>query len=89
MRGPPAVCKGLKRYYETGELHYITCNCYQREPWLDADRQRDLFLEILEEVRQQHRFMVLGYAVMREHFHLLMSPHPSLAKNASSGAPEI
>jgi putative transposase len=52
--------KGLKRYYGTGELHYITCSCYQRKPWLGTDRQRDLFLEILEEVRQQHRFVVLG-----------------------------
>jgi len=64
---------GLRRYYGTGELHYITCSCYQRKPWLDTPERRDLFLEILEEVRQQHRFVVLGYAVMPEHFHLLMS----------------
>ena len=65
--------KGLRRYYGTGELHYITCSCYQRKPWLGTDRQRDLFLEILEEVRQQHRFVILGYVVMPEHFHLLIS----------------
>jgi putative transposase len=65
--------KNLRRYYGTGELHYITCSCYQRKPWLGTPRQRDLFLEILEEVRQQHRFVVLGYVVMPEHFHLLMS----------------
>jgi len=45
--------KSLKRYYATGELNYITCSCYQRKPWLGTHRQRDLFLEILEEVRQQ------------------------------------
>src|SRR5271167_4127947 len=65
--------KGLKRYYGTGDLHFITCSCYQRKPWLDIDERRDLFLDILEEVRKQHRFVVLGYVVMPEHFHLLMS----------------
>src|SRR5271169_6088195 len=65
--------KGLKRYYGAGDLHFITCSCYKRKPWLDTARRRDLFLKCLEEVRQQQRFVVLGYVVMPEHFHLLMS----------------
>jgi putative transposase len=65
--------KGLKRYYGTGDLHVITCSCYKRKPWLDTAQRRDLFLNCLEEVRRQHRFVVLGYVVMPEHFHLLMS----------------
>jgi putative transposase len=64
---------GLRRYYGAGDLHFITCSCYHREPWLDSDERRDLFLNILEEVRKEHRFVVLGYVVMPEHFHLLMS----------------
>src|ERR1700731_2996805 len=64
---------GLRRYYDAGDLHFITCSCYHREPWLDSDERRDLFLNILEEVRKEHRFVVLGYVVMPEHFHLLMS----------------
>ena len=52
--------KGLKRYYGTGDLHFITCSCYKRRPWLDTAQRRDLFLSILEEVRKQHRFVVLG-----------------------------
>jgi len=65
--------KGLRRYYGSGDLHFITCSCYQRKPWLDTDERRDLFLNVLEEVRKEHRFVVLGYVVMPEHFHLLMS----------------
>jgi putative transposase len=65
--------KGLKRYYGTGDLHFITCSCYQRKTWLDTDERRGLFLNILEEARKEHRFVVLGYVVMPEHFHLLMS----------------
>ena len=67
------MAKGLKRYYGSGDLHYITCSCYQRKPWLGIERRRDLFLNILEEVRKERRFVVLGYVVMPEHFHLLMS----------------
>jgi putative transposase len=65
--------EGLKRYYGSGDLHFITCSCYHRKAWLDTDERRDLFLNILEEVRKEHRFVVLGYVVMPEHFHLLMS----------------
>ena len=65
--------KGLRRYYGSGDLHFITCSCYQRRPWLDTGERRDLFLNILEDVRKEHRFVVLGYVVMPEHFHLLMS----------------
>ncbi len=64
---------GLKRYYGTGHLHFITCSCYDRKPLLDTAPHRDLFLNILEQVRQRYRFVVLGYVVMPEHFHLLMS----------------
>jgi len=65
--------KGLKRFYGGGDLHYITCSCYKRKRWLGTQRRRDLSLKIIEEVRKQHRFVVLGYVVMPEHFRLLMS----------------
>jgi REP element-mobilizing transposase RayT len=68
--------KGLQRFYGAGDLPFITRSCYQRKPWLGIERRRNLFLKILEEARKRHRFVVLGYVVMPEHFHLLMSePH--------------
>jgi putative transposase len=63
---------GLKRYYGAGDAHFITCGCYHRKPWLDTPARRDLFLNILEEVRRRCRFVVLGYIVMPDHFHLLI-----------------
>ncbi len=65
--------KGLKRYYGAGYLHFITSSCYQRRALLGSSRRRDLFLEILEQVRRRYRFVVVGYVVMPEHFHLLLS----------------
>jgi putative transposase len=63
----------LKRYYGHDDLHFITFSCYQRRPLLGAPPQRDLFLTILEQVRQRYGFLVVGYVVMPEHVHLLIS----------------
>jgi putative transposase len=65
--------QGLKRYYGQDHLHYLTCSCYHRQPWLATPRCRDLFLQILEETRQRYGFVVVGYVVMPEHIHLLIS----------------
>jgi REP element-mobilizing transposase RayT len=52
---------------------FITCSCYRRQPFLASARRRDLFLNILEEVRIKYQFTIAGYVVMPEHFHLLVS----------------
>ena len=64
---------GLKRYYGTGGLHFITCSCYRRQPFLGTAERRDLLLTVLEQMRQRYHFVVVGYVVMPEHFHLLIS----------------
>lgn len=69
-RGVP---ERLKRYYGNDYLHFLTCSCYHRQPWLANEERRDLFLKILEEVRQRYQFVVVGYVVMPDHIHLLIS----------------
>jgi|SRR5215472_365081 len=64
--------KGLRRFHDTGDWHFITCSCYCRQKFLDWVRRRDLFLDILEQVRVKYDFVVAGYVVMPEHFHLLI-----------------
>lgn len=63
----------LHRYYGAAYLHFITTSCYQRKPLLGRPQHRDLLLEVLESVRRRYRFVVLGYVVMPEHVHLLLS----------------
>lgn len=58
----------LRRYYGAGYLHFITSSCYQRQPLLGSARNRNLFLHVLEDVRRR-----VGYVVMPEHIHLLLS----------------
>lgn len=63
----------LERRYGWNHLHFITCSCCRRLPFLASERRRDLFLRILREVRHRYDFALLGYVVMPEHIHLLIS----------------
>jgi REP element-mobilizing transposase RayT len=65
--------RGLHRTYGAHHLHFITCSCYRRLPFLRTARTRDRFLSILEETRQRYSFVVVGYVVMPEHIHLLIT----------------
>ncbi|MEP6645209.1 MAG: transposase [Acidobacteriaceae bacterium] len=64
---------GLKRYQQTRQLHFVTFSCYHRQALLADPNARDVFLEILETVRQWYGCWILGYVVMPEHVHLLLS----------------
>ena len=61
-----------EHFYGAGDLHFITCSCYRRQPLLGTPRRRDLFLTVLEQVRRRYQFVVAGYVVMPEHIHLLI-----------------
>ena len=69
----PVVANGLHRYYGADDLHFITCSCYRRLPLLGSARSRNLLLSVLEQTRKRYRFVVVGYVVMPEHIHLLLS----------------
>jgi putative transposase len=64
---------GLKRFQREGDDHFITFSCYRREPYLASAASKDIFLDSLELARKRHNFEVLGYVVMPEHVHLLVS----------------
>ena len=63
----------LERRYGQHHLHFITCSCYRRKPLLGTARKRDVFLKILDGVRTRYQFLLVGYVVMPEHIHLLIS----------------
>ncbi len=68
-----AMPDSLHRYYGADHLHFITCSCFRRMPLLRSVRSRDRFLSGLEQTRKRYRFVVVGYVVMPEHIHLLLS----------------
>ena len=68
--------KGLKRYYGRGHLHFLTFSCYQRLPLLETVRARNAFVAALAKIRDRYHFLLVGYVVMPEHVHLLISEGP-------------
>jgi putative transposase len=63
----------LQRLYGRGDLHFVTFSCYRRRPLLGKARARYRFVQILDQVRSRHGFQLIGYVVMPEHVHLLLS----------------
>lgn len=63
----------LERRYGSGGLHFVTFSCYRRKALLGTRRARNVFLKILNEVRAKYDFALVGYVVMPEHVHLLIS----------------
>jgi putative transposase len=70
---------GLKRYQSEGHDHFITFSCYNREPYFSTSASKDVFLNSLELTRKRYQLEVLGYVVMPEHVHLLVSEPPEAA----------
>ncbi len=67
------MTRDLQRFYGGSDLHSLTFSCSQRQPLFNNAARCDLFLTILERVRLRYRLVVLGYVVMPEHVHLLLS----------------
>jgi Transposase IS200 like len=67
------VTEGLHRFYGGRDLHFLTFSCSKRRPYFKSAERCDLLLQILERVRRRYRLVVLGYVVMPEHVHLLVS----------------
>lgn len=67
------MTRNLVRYQNAGHLHFVTFSCYDWRPYLASSESRRIFEDALETMRIRYRFVVLGYVVMPEHVHLLVS----------------
>jgi len=66
----------LERRQQTGDLHFITFSCFDRNPYLASADAKAAFEAVLERTRERHRFEIAGYVVMPEHVHLLVTEPP-------------
>jgi putative transposase len=67
---------GLKRIQDRGDLHFVTFSCYDRRPYLAVSTAKEAFEFSLERMRRNYGFKIVGYVVMPEHVHLLLSEPP-------------
>jgi len=64
----------FRRYYIPGSAVFITQVVQGHEPVFRDPQYVDLLLEILRNVKELHPFIMLGYVVLPDHFHLLIQP---------------
>jgi len=77
------MTRGLHRFQESGQSHFVTFSCYHRQPNFATPELCDLFVLCLENTRRHFDLQVYGYVVMPEHVHLLLS-EPAKAKLADA-----
>ncbi len=76
----------LERRQQTGNLHFITFSCHNRNPYLASPKAASIFEHSLESTREKYQFHLLGYVVMPEHVHLLLSEPPTHPLSTVLGA---
>jgi REP-associated tyrosine transposase len=76
--------RGLRRFHESGQCHFVTFSCYRRRPYFAAAEVFDLFVQCLEDMRLRFDVSVYGYVVMPEHVHLLLSEPAAFAGDYST-----
>jgi putative transposase len=64
---------GLYRFQQSHCFHFITFSCYRRQPLLDTPRAMHVFERSLEQTRRKYGLYIIGYVVMPEHVHLLLT----------------
>jgi REP element-mobilizing transposase RayT len=68
-----------RRYFAPGQLQFITSGVDHRVKLFESQRFRSVFVETLRELRREKGFLLLGWVLMPEHFHLLIKPEPAEA----------
>jgi putative transposase len=60
-----------------GQTYFVTSNSAERKPFFRHERWAELFLETLYGYRPE-RYLIHGFVLMPDHFHLLITPKTSL-----------
>jgi putative transposase len=62
-----------------GQTYFVTSNTAQRKPFFRHARWAELLIETFYGYRPE-RFLIHGFVVMPDHFHLLMTPQETLER---------
>jgi hypothetical protein len=73
-----------KRFYSAARLQFITTGAYRRAAVFLSERFCRCFVPRLAKARQELNFLLLGWTLMPDHFHLPLKPQP--AETTSVGA---
>ena len=62
------------RYYIPNSIIFITQVVQDRYPGFKEEEKFELLRETLRQVKELHPFVMLGYVLLPDHFHLLIRP---------------
>jgi REP-associated tyrosine transposase len=65
--------------YIPGELQFITSSTYRRTALFRSPRFCRCFVDVLADVRKATGFLLIGWVLMPDHFHLLLKPESAEA----------
>src|SRR5438067_12008776 len=54
--------------------YFITAGCYCKTPALQTEHMANLFLDTLQQYRDQKKYLLHEFIVMPNHIHLLITP---------------
>jgi putative transposase len=60
--------------------YFITAATFQKHSLFQSDRMADLFLQVLQSYRSQHKYLLHEFVLMPDHFHLLITPTLTLER---------
>ena len=64
----------IRRYHLENQAIFITAVCHKRKPSLSSEREKNLLLDIIREVKAEMPFRLIAYVILDDHFHCILRP---------------
>ena len=64
----------IRRYHLENQAIFITAVCHKRKPSLSGEREKNLLLDIIREVKAEMPFRLIAYVILDDHFHCILRP---------------
>lgn len=64
----------FRRYYQPGQIVFITQITYGRQPVFTTTEFSSLLLESWRRTKEHHPYKMLAYVILPDHFHFLIQP---------------
>jgi putative transposase len=61
-----------------GDQHFVTFSTFQRRRFLAPERTRNIAIEVLSECLEKHRASCLGFVIMPDHVHAILTMVPEV-----------
>jgi len=64
----------LIHFIEENSCYFLTSTTYERKPLFRMDKYAQILCNIIYNLRRRGRMFLLGFVIMRDHFHVLVVP---------------